>query len=101
MAVFQIGQDVTTDTNTVTVDVDPATPLPKGAHTFQLVVIDDDGLRSDPMTVDVVVRDDRAPTAVLRAPATVPFGQSFTLDGSASSDLPPGQVVQYVWTMLR
>ena len=101
MATFTIGTDVTTTESFVNVDATLAAPLPKGQHTFQLVVVDDDGLQSDPVTVDIVVRDDRKPTAVLVAPATVPFGQAFRLDGSKSSDLPPGQVVKFVWTMLR
>ena len=45
--------------------------------------------------------DDRRPTAVVRAPETVPFGQPFELDGRRSTDLPPGKVVKYRWTMLR
>jgi hypothetical protein len=103
MPTFTVGQDIVTNENenVVTVDVDPANPLPKGLHTFQLRVVDDDDLTSDPITVDVVVRDDRRPTAVVRAPATVPFGESFLLDGRESSDLPPGRVVRYIWTMLR
>ena len=101
MATFTIGQDVSTEESFVSVDATLDKPLPKGAHTFQLVVVDDDQLLSDPMTVDVIVRDDRKPTAVLVAPATVPFGQPFRLDGSKSSDLPPGKVVKYIWTLLR
>jgi hypothetical protein len=101
MATFTIGTDISTPDPFVTVDATLDTPLPKGQHTFQLVVVDDDGLVSDPVTVDVVVRDDRKPTAVLVAPVTVPFGQTFRLDGSKSSDLPPGKVVKFVWTMLR
>jgi|SRR3954466_12652535 len=101
MATFTIGTEVTTTDSFIAVDATIDKPLPKGVHTFQLVVIDDDGLASDPMTVDLVVRDDRKPTAFLVAPQTVPFGQSFKIDGSKSSDLPPGTVVKYVWTMLR
>ncbi len=101
MATFTIGQEITTTDSFVSVDASLEKPLPKGQHTFQLIVVDDDGLQSDPVHVDVVVRDDRKPTAVLTAPATVPFGQSFRLDGSKSSDLAPGKVVKYLWTMLK
>ena len=103
MPTFTVGQDVVTNENesVVTVDVDPANPLPKGVHVFQLIVEDDDALKSDPMTVEVIVRDDRRPTAVLRAPSTVRLGESFHLDGRESSDLPPGRIVRYIWTMLR
>lgn len=101
MPKFDPGVEVVTEESAVAVEVDPQAPLPKGVHVFQLVVVDDDGLASDPMTIEVVVRDDRKPTAVLRGPGTVGFGQSFRLDGSESSDLPPGQVVKYQWTMLK
>ena len=101
MAQFMVGQDIAMEDSFVSVDATLDTPLPKGQHTFSLVVVDDDGLQSDPVTVDVVVRDDRKPTAVLVAPVTVPFGQPFRMDGSKSSDLPPGKVVKYVWTLLK
>lgn len=101
MATLELGKELITRENLITFDVNPEAPLPKGAYVFQLVVVDDDGLRSDPMQVTVVVADDRAPTAVLRAPSTVQLGRSFTLDGSASTDPAPGRVVQYVWTWLR
>lgn len=103
MAKFELGVPITTDEGTpiIQVDVDPQVPLAKGAHVFQLVVVDDDGLESDPVTVDVVVMDDRKPTAVLDAPQTVRFGQAFNLVGRGSADEPPGRIVRYVWTMLR
>lgn len=101
MATFTVGQEITTDDSFVSVDATIDLPLPKGQHTFSLVVVDDDGLQSDPVNVDIVVRDDRKPTAVLVAPVTVPFGQSFKMDGSKSSDLPPGKVVKYIWTLLK
>ena len=101
MPAFVIGKDVVTDDPFVTVDATTAAPLPKGQHIFQLFVVDDDGLQSDPVTVEIVVRDDRKPTAVLVAPVTVPFGEPFRLDGSRSSDLPPGKITRYVWTLLR
>src|SRR5215211_3981679 len=103
MPTFVAGQDVVTNApeNVVSVDVSAQQPLAKGVHTFQLIVVDDDGLQSDPMTITVVVRDDRRPTAVLRGPEVVNFGQSFRLDATLSSDPAPGQVVRYIWTMLR
>ena len=101
MAKFVVGTDVVTEEPAVSVDVSPDAPLPKGRHIFQLVVVDDDGLQSDPFTVEIVVRDDRKPTAIVKAPDSVQLGQPFRLDGSASSDLPPGKIVRYVWTLLR
>jgi hypothetical protein len=103
MAKFDLGVPIETDDNTpfVQVDVDPQVPLAKGIHVFQLVVIDDDGLHSDPASVEVVVMDDRKPTAVLDAPKTVKLGQSFTLVGKSSVDQPPGKIVRFVWTFVR
>jgi hypothetical protein len=101
MPTFQIGQSVKTSTNTVSVDVDANNPLPKGTHIFQLVVVDDDGLVSDPVQFSLVVLDDRKPTAVIDGPSSVQLGQSFTLDGSRSVDLAPGRIVEFVWTLLR
>ena len=103
MPEFVIGRDIATDQDTpvVAVEVTENAPLPKGRHIFQLIVEDDDGLRSDPATIEVVVADERRPTAVLQGPTVVQVGQSFRLDGSQSVDPPPGRVVRYVWTLLR
>lgn len=101
MATFEIGVPVATEESFVSVDATLEAPIPRGQHVFQLVVVDDDGLESEPVTIEIVVRDDRRPTAVILGPATVPFGQTFRLDGSRSSDLPPGRLVRFVWTMLR
>lgn len=49
--IFKISVPVTTPTNFVDVQND----LPVGTHTFQLVVVDNDGNRSNPATAKVVV----------------------------------------------
>jgi hypothetical protein len=100
MAKFVLSTPVSGTDPTIEVTVDPATPLPVGQHRFQLVVVDESGNQSLPATVDVVVKDSQNPTAVLSAPAQVEFGQSFTLDGHLSSDVPPGKIVQFIWTQL-
>ena len=46
------------------------------------------------------VAEAQNPTAVLSAPAQIPAGQMFTLDGSRSSDVPPGRIVRYTFTNL-
>jgi hypothetical protein len=100
-ATFQIGTTVKTEENAVDVTVTPSAPLPAGVHHFQLVVIDENGNQSDPATAQVVIKDSIKPTAVLRiAPSQVEPGVGFRLDGSASSDVAPGKVVQYVWMMI-
>jgi hypothetical protein len=100
MTVFKIGQDVDMKTPTVEVTVDAATPLSVGAHVFRLVVVDDAGNKSLPQEATIVVRDDERPTAVISPMREVPFGKSFTLDGSKSTDHPPGKLAQWIWTMV-
>jgi len=100
MADFIIGKEVETNEPTIEVTVNIANPLSVGKHTFRLVVVDDGGNQSLPAVAEVVVRDSVNPTAILRAPSQVEFGKSFLLDGKDSSDVPPGKVVRYIWTML-
>jgi len=100
MATFVTGQPVSTQDPSVEVTVTPTAPLPPGAHRFQLVVVDDSGNQSEPAVVEVVVIDNQRPTAVLDAPRTVPFGSSFKLSGTRSTDLAPGRIVAYNWLRL-
>jgi len=100
MAAFVPGTDITTDVPTIEVTVSTDKPLPLGRQLFRLVVIDDAGNPSKPDQVEVVVADQSAPTALLKAPKVVTFGASFNLDGSASFDTGGGKVVKYVWTYL-
>jgi hypothetical protein len=101
MPVFQKGTPVQTTIPTVEVTSSSAAPLPEGTHRFQLVVVDDSGNLSDPVFADVVIKDTIKPTAVIAPVAPVQPGQSFTLDGSKSSDVAPGKVAQWIWTMLN
>jgi hypothetical protein len=98
MAEFVIGTDITTDVPVIEVTVSPDKPIPIGRQLFRLVVIDDSGNASKADQVEVIVADQSAPTAVLKAPKVVATGQSFGLDGSASFDVGGGKVVKYVWT---
>lgn len=100
MAKFVPGQEIKTDTSSIEVTMDAVNPLPPGRHCFQLIVEDDSGNVSEPATVDVVVIDNKKPTAVLDAPATVAFGHSFSLSGARSFDLPPGKIKSYRWVQL-
>ncbi len=102
MPKFVVGTAIETNEPTVQVEVSLDEPISVGRHTFQLVVVDDSNNESAPATVDVIVRDTERPTAVIIAsPPTVSYGRTFKLDGSASTDLPPGKIVKYIWTMLR
>lgn len=101
MPQFVVGSPVETQEEMVTVDQDESQHLSVGQHVFQLVVIDDAGNESVPAKVEVVVKDTQAPTAVLRAPSQVEFGKPFRLDGRESSDIPPGKIVKYIWTLVQ
>jgi hypothetical protein len=98
MANFVIGTDISTDTSTIEVTVNADSALPVGRQRFRLVVVDDSGNVSKPDELVVIIADTGAPTAVLSAPVTVGFGNSFNLDGSKSFDVGGGKVVKYVWT---
>ena len=99
---FQVGTTVTTTDNFVDVTAAAGVPpLPQGTHHFQLVVVDEAGNKSAPVVATVVVKDTTLPTAVLTiAPTQVQPGQTFRLDGSKSTDVAPGTIVQFIWTMI-
>jgi hypothetical protein len=101
MPVFRIGDSVETEESSITVDITAENPLPTGVHLFQLIVTDEAGNESAPAIAQVVVRDTQAPTAVITAPSQVSFGQGFRLDGRDSSDVPPGRIVRFRWTLMR
>lgn len=98
MAEFTLGTEITTDVPTIEVTVTPNSPLPLGRQIFRLVVTDDAGNVSRPDEVVVIIADQDAPTAVLRAPRVVGSGRSFDLDGSASFDVGGGRIARYAWT---
>lgn len=100
MAEFIINQEVRTEIPSVEVTLSADNALPFGRHTFRLVVIDDSGNTSIPDDVTVIVADTENPTAVLNAPRSVNFANSFNLDGSRSFDAGGGRVLTYLWTYL-
>jgi len=100
MPAFKLNTPQTSTTPTIEVTVTAAAPLPAGTHRFQLVVVDDGGNQSDPAFVDVVIKDTIKPVAKIRPVAQMQVGQTFTLDGTDSTDTPPGKVVQWIWTMI-
>lgn len=100
MAVFKIGEPVKTEESFVEVEITPDAPLLPGAYIFELKVVDDAGNESPPARATVVISDP-GPNAVIKADEQVPFGQAFKLDGSESSDVPPGKIVSYIWTMTQ
>jgi hypothetical protein len=108
MPEFRPNQPIVQPDPVVRVEVTRTSPLPVGANRFRLVVVDDAGNESDPTFLDVVVRDSVRPTAVLdvvnadgaRVDPVVAQGQSFILSGARSSDVAPGKVVEYRFTLV-
>lgn len=82
----------------VEVSFENSEPLAPGTHTFQLVVVDDLGVRSEPILARVFVK--AKPVAELQAPEKVGFGESFVLDGSLSSS-PDGKITEWIFTLLK
>jgi hypothetical protein len=101
MAIFQAGVPIETAESVISVDVTPDRPLPIGRHIFQLEVVDDSGNHSAPDRVEIIVRDEDNPTAVLDAPKTVAFGRPFRMSGQRSSDPPPGKIARFIWTLVE
>lgn len=100
MADFVPGVEISTETSTIEVTVSPDRPLPLGRQIFRLVVVDDAGNLSQPDQVVVIIADQDAPTAVLRAPQVTAFARNFGLDGSASFDAGGGRIVRWIWTYM-
>lgn len=108
MAEFKPNVPVVQTDPLVSVDITPAAPLAPGKYRFSLVVVDDDNNESDPAVLEVIVQDTQKPTAVLDvvnadkvviAP-NVPVGESFLLSAERSTDVPPGKIKVYRFTLL-
>jgi|SRR5829696_352095 hypothetical protein len=108
MAKFLPNTPVVQQDPQVRVDVTLQQPLPLGVNRFQLVVVDDAGNESAPTVLQVIVKDKERPTGVLNLvdangqviAAEVAFGTSFILSGARSSDVPPGRIVEWRFTLL-
>jgi hypothetical protein len=98
MAEFKPNVPVIQQDPLVSVDVKSDRPLPAGKYRFQLVVVDDGNNESDPAILEVLIRDTERPTAVLDM--VDPNGAIFRLSGARSSDVAPGKVKTYRFTLL-
>jgi len=106
--VFKPNQPIIQTDSMVKVEATRENPLPVGPHRFQLVVVDNEGNPSEPTFLEVVVLAPTDPTAVLdvvnsdgfRIDAQVPFGRGFILSGARSTDVEPGKVVEYQFTLI-
>jgi hypothetical protein len=56
---------------------------------------------SEPVQVRLIVIDSTAPSAIISAPRSVPFGQDFTLSGAESRDFGGGTIARYIWTLIQ
>jgi hypothetical protein len=99
MPELKVGETITTTSATLEVVQSTLNPLSVGPHVFHLVVVDDAQNVSEAAKVEVTVLDNKAPTAILHAPASVPYGSPITLDGRDSTDL-LGRIVEYRWTRM-
>ncbi|WP_337186095.1 hypothetical protein [Phenylobacterium sp.] len=105
MTEFTVGKTVAQSEPQVTVD---ASSLSPGVHRFKLVVVDDSGHESEPTFLEIVVTDSGRPTAVLdvvnangqRVEPKIAAGQPVILSGARSSDVAPGRVVEYRFTLV-
>ncbi|MBP7777848.1 MAG: PxKF domain-containing protein [Acidobacteria bacterium] len=77
---------------------DPSAPFTVGAHDAELVVIDDQGTASLPVTRRIIVADTVAPTAVIDVSPVVGVGADVPVSGARSFDV-GGRVVQYEWAL--
>ena len=93
--------DVAAPDSTLIIVMDPANPLPIGSYTFQLRVVDDSKNPSEAIQHRLIVIDTQAPSAIISAPRTVPFGQDFTLSGAESRDVGGGTIARYEWTLIQ
>ncbi len=108
MAEFKPNVPVVQTDPFVSVDVKQDNPMPPGRYRFQLVVIDDAKNESEPAFIDVIVRDTERPTAILDmvnadrviVRPQVSVGASFILSGSRSSDVAPGKIASYRFTLV-
>jgi hypothetical protein len=100
MPELPIGKDVSTAEDSFEVTPTAAVPVPVGTHTFQLIVVDGEGNRSEPQLAKVFVFETDRPTARLTAiPERVAFGQPFRLSGKGSNDVGSG-IKTFIWTRI-
>jgi hypothetical protein len=85
-------------------------PWPAGASRLQLIVVDDAGNQSDPVFVDITVKQRPPPTAALAVvdgggapitPPRLPAGASFTLSAAGASSPVQAQIVEYRFTLVK
>ena len=91
---FALNKHVETTTPSVEAMITGATP--ETNYTFQLVVIDDAGNESQPVTTVVEVRG--IPVAKITGPKIAVAGKPITLEAAGSG--PEGKIKTYRWTLV-
>lgn len=99
MPPIKSGETLTTTEPKLEITPTRPAPLPAGTHTFELVVEDDQGKKSPPARISVVVQK-TLPDAVLKGPDKVEPGASFALDGTDSAAVAPAKLARFHWTLL-
>lgn len=100
---FVTGEPISSTESVVAID-----SVAIGAHRFKLAVVDDDGLESEPSFLDVIVTAGDRPTAVLdlvaedgrRLEPNIKVGHRISLSARRSSDVAPGRIVEYRYTLI-
>ena len=85
MAVFVINTDIKTDVADIEVTSTPTSRCRWGVSASAWSWSTMPGNVSSADEVEVIIADQSAPTAVLKAPKVAAFGTSFNLDGSSPS----------------
>lgn len=93
------GETITTTEPRLEIAPSREAPMPAGTYIFELVVEDDQGKKSPPARVSVVVQK-TLPDAVVKGPDKVEPGARFTLDGTGSSAVAPARLAKFLWTLL-
>lgn len=99
MPPIKSGETITTTEPKLNVTPTREVPLPVGTHTFELVVEDDQGRKSPPVTVQVVVQK-TLPDAVLKGPDKVEANSAFELGAKASTAVAPAKLAKYHWRLV-
>jgi hypothetical protein len=96
MAQFELGKEIVTADPTI--QVEPTLAI--GKHVFQLIVEDAAGNQSAPTSLEVIVLDKTAPTAVLELVGASPVeDEAFVLSAAKSADARGGTIVAYRFTL--
>jgi hypothetical protein len=99
MPPIKSGETITTAEPKIDITPTKEVPLPVGTHIFELVVEDDQGRKSPPVRVNVVVQK-TLPDAAIKGPDKVEVASRFALDGAGSAAVAPSKLTKYHWRLV-